>query len=297
MGDNNNYVATLSPDKDKLAEMLSAMKGPSRTMAQFAEECAVGPSTLSRISNGRITKPLSVSVIESIYQHRDENADVSLDQFYHANGYVLEDEISRRSSAYDYFNIRLRSKEDMKAAITNELFIRGIQIQRLPLPHTGKDLLNELTAPLPTYIPCDIAVKASIDGQSYDLGFFIIPETAEPTGNEREDRRFIRTLFRRYALIFLTDAWEEERKEDIRMTFVFRSYPYHVAFVKALEKAPLRSAFTSVCLKPDLSGVYEEVGLGKNGANIQGIMNTEPLVFEPQNNAGYDEWDDEGEDE
>ena len=44
-----NYVRVKQPDKDKLAELVIRSKGSKRSMRQFARECGIDPSTMSRI--------------------------------------------------------------------------------------------------------------------------------------------------------------------------------------------------------------------------------------------------------
>lgn len=44
-----NYIRIRPPEKEKLAELLIRAKGASRSMRQFALDCGVNPSTLSRI--------------------------------------------------------------------------------------------------------------------------------------------------------------------------------------------------------------------------------------------------------
>ena len=57
------YVQVRTPDKIDIAHLVNIAKGPDRTMAQFADECQISASTLSRIVNGKTTKPLAYDTI------------------------------------------------------------------------------------------------------------------------------------------------------------------------------------------------------------------------------------------
>ena len=59
----NDYEQIRTPDFARIASYVNHAKGSERNMAQFAEATGIGASTLSRIVNGRSTKPLSKEVI------------------------------------------------------------------------------------------------------------------------------------------------------------------------------------------------------------------------------------------
>lgn len=82
------YVLARTPDLLRLGELVTRAKGPSRTMAQFAEDCGIGASTLSRIANGKITKAVSLENLQAIYDHRDESVELPFETFARADGYV-----------------------------------------------------------------------------------------------------------------------------------------------------------------------------------------------------------------
>ena len=61
------YVQVRTPDIMRISEYVIKAKGINRTMAQFAEDCGIGASTLSRIANGKISKPLSEDTVKAIF--------------------------------------------------------------------------------------------------------------------------------------------------------------------------------------------------------------------------------------
>ena len=89
------YIQVRTPDIMKIGEYVVKAKGANRTMAQFAEECGIGASTLSRIANGKIRKPLTEEVIRSIYEHRDEESNITLNAFMRLNGFMEKERYER----------------------------------------------------------------------------------------------------------------------------------------------------------------------------------------------------------
>ena len=83
-----NYVRVRPPDKDKLAELVIRAKGAKRSMRQFAIECGIDPSTMSRIINKKISKARSDEVIISIAEHADEESGITIEMLMDAHGKV-----------------------------------------------------------------------------------------------------------------------------------------------------------------------------------------------------------------
>ena len=127
------YTRGKAVDKDRLAQYLEAAKGPGRTMKQFAEECNVNPSTLSRIANKKMLGGSSEALMLAIFQHADQNSGLSLDALMDANGMVpvgrvrineqrfqelavtdlITSEITRRVNAAVYHHKKLRLSKSM----------------------------------------------------------------------------------------------------------------------------------------------------------------------------------------
>ena len=82
-----SYKQIRTPDYARLASLVSQAKGPDRTMAQFAETTGIGASTLSRLVNLNIKKPLSMETIIKIYEGRANAEDeYLLEALARANG-------------------------------------------------------------------------------------------------------------------------------------------------------------------------------------------------------------------
>lgn len=129
MDTKKEYIQVYEPNKKGLASVLAACKGTERTMAQFAEACGISASTLSRISNGNITKPLAEDMLKTIYEHRDEGAKVEMDDLYRANGMLTVKERNRVVHAGDSHRRLVETKEMAQQIIINELLRRGFAVK------------------------------------------------------------------------------------------------------------------------------------------------------------------------
>lgn len=69
--------------------MLVRAKGDKRTMKQFAQECGVSPSTMSRIVHQGIRGTSSDRLIKTIAEHADPESGVTIDALMAAHGMVL----------------------------------------------------------------------------------------------------------------------------------------------------------------------------------------------------------------
>lgn len=82
------YIRGKQVDKERLAYYIGLAKGIGRTMKQFAEECDVNPSTLSRIANKKLVGGSSEALMLAIFEHADPNSGLTLDALMDANGMV-----------------------------------------------------------------------------------------------------------------------------------------------------------------------------------------------------------------
>ena len=129
------YVQVRTPDIMRISEYVIKAKGINRTMAQFAEDCGIGASTLSRIANGKISKPLSEDTVKAIYEHRAPESKIDLDMFMLANGMRDKKEHERRASMGPHYSVREESmnrERQAKNAIVAALLERDVPIVKVP---------------------------------------------------------------------------------------------------------------------------------------------------------------------
>lgn len=83
-----NYIRIRPPEKEKLAELLIRAKGASRSMRQFALDCGVNPSTLSRIVNMKTSGACTDELIQKVAQNSDPESGITFEILMDANGKV-----------------------------------------------------------------------------------------------------------------------------------------------------------------------------------------------------------------
>jgi len=117
------YVKTSEPDKDRLAELVVAARG-KRTSQQFAIECGVNPSTLTRILNKQNKGSSKDDLIYAIAEHAAPESGVTLDELMHANG------MTKQEHGVMYGRVMNKLEETVEQILFRELLERGASIRR-----------------------------------------------------------------------------------------------------------------------------------------------------------------------
>ena len=82
------YIRDGKPDMVRLGELTARAVGKNRTLRDFAESCAVSPSTISRVIKGQFTNPVSDSLIAAIAENAAPESGVTLEDLLAAHGLV-----------------------------------------------------------------------------------------------------------------------------------------------------------------------------------------------------------------
>ena len=248
------YVQARTPDLFKLGELVNRAKGPNRTMAQFAEECGIGASTLSRIANGKISKPISFENLTAIFEHRDPMFQTSFELLASANGMVPK-EAYDRIQAHSEMNERRSQQIDRERAIQNiittALLDRDITISRCNderILDPGEKMITRTRPSLSLFITEDSSVSAKISEPVWNLYFnTAIVENDPERRTPMSDARWVAMrVLERSMRVFLKDAWYPEKLSNIRTTFVFCDATLYKEFIFQVENAPINSAFTAM---------------------------------------------------
>ena len=107
------YVSGNKLDKDAFSELVLKARGDHRSLTEFAKECGVATSTLTRIVNRENTRASSIELLQSIAQNAEEGSKVTFEQLLGANGYVAVE-------------VKMRAKGDKSSSIMN-MAKKGIQ--------------------------------------------------------------------------------------------------------------------------------------------------------------------------
>lgn len=265
MNEEKGYKQVRTPDVSRIADIVLAAKGVERTMAKFAEDTGINASTLSRMANGKIKKPLTMDVIDAIMDKKSPSCEVGKDALIRANG-MIDQEIYERRTRNDPFFERRHAQQDrminMRTTLLNELYVRGVGYKKVSRDEMEEgSVLREFES-----MQSRLVLNMLESNNERYWGFALNtskldPEDMEDVKNGRirgELRFFLNRILSNYASIFLADAWEPESMEDIKSSFVFCDEFFYNAFRERMEKAKISSNMTTILLNLEEGKVIKE---------------------------------------
>ncbi len=224
------YIGVRIPDKMKIASLINEAKG-SRTMAQLAEACNVSASMLSRVVNGKITKPMSVEVIRSIAENAENKSPAFFERLARANGLMPKaqyEEREVRGANSNRSRMEEQREKETKAQniIMTELLRREIPVKLM----NRKDA--ELHSTCGQSLPFDFAIETDLGDGPLVWSFLIVPFTlGDVLGESNAPVGFyLRRVMQNMSGWFLTDAWEPELLEGRLHTFLFVDGSVYLSF-------------------------------------------------------------------
>ena len=275
------YIAVRIPDKMKIASLINEAKG-NRTMAQLADACNVSASMLSRVVNGRITKPMSVEVIRSIAENAETRSPSFFEQLARANGLMPKAQYEERE-AKGANNIRSRMAErreqETKAQniIMAELLKRGIPVKL----KNWRDA--ELHSTCGQSLPFDFAIETDLGDGPLVWSFMIIPFTLGDVLGESNMHvgYYLRRSMQNMSGWFLTDAWEPELFEGRLHTFLFLDGSVYMSFEDTvIIGAKVNTDLSFVTLDMEAEKVNFEIYLTRRDGRKHELVFTRPAVQE-----------------
>ena len=267
------YVLARTPDLLRLGELVTRAKGPNRTMAQFAEDCGIGASTLSRIANGKITKAVSLENLQAIYDHRDESVKLSFDTLVHADGYFPKDVFE---SFRAHNSIREKSVNDQRCTqntIIAAFLDRNIGIQKLPMQSTLLEARYPYSSPSLSFL-----LKTQDTEKRWD--FYLMLARVEEDGANRNrmpnKRMLINRMVERFSRVLLMDAWYPNSLENVRTTAIFVDRTLFDSFVDVYKGAPINTEITAMLIDTERCEIIKEEWLSSK-PSIPSLLDTIPV--------------------
>lgn len=279
------YVEAHLPDKAKLAMYIKQAKGENRTMAEFASACksgnskSVSASTFSRILNKKITKPLSVELIDTIIANAEDPESLSRDDFLRANGMVPKSEWEKENRSR-HVEDRIAVYEQIKHIIADELYARDCMLRIYPgfpreeLPESSFYLCSpsRFAIKIQGYEPKFWNFQAHIP--MYEYYFDLSDEKACIAGNMRE-------LIEYWHSIFLQDTWEPETLKDVKNSFVFTDTKYYETFCDMMMKIKVNTYMSVILIDTGKNMVVEEKMIPRHDGK------TLPCLFDQKRTPGF----------
>lgn len=259
------YQQLRTPDYAALANCVNRAKGPNRTMAQFAEDTGVSASTLSRIVNMNIKKPLSVDLIIKIFEKRAEQEDeFLLESMAHANG-LLSPAFAARVQARESMGLR-RNAEINRELMMKNAIIAGVVACGMPIAQVINTPLMRRSE-LPPIMPArvgDFVLRLQSDkniSKVNQWSFFLFPQIVEEPNDERRRpvQMVARYVLEKLSPWFVLDAWEPERLAGMKLSFAFVDAQLFEAFKEAVLNAKLHTEMTILLLDQVNYSVLTEV--------------------------------------
>lgn len=264
------YEQVRTPDYALLANLVIRAKGPERAMAQFATDTEIGASTLSRIINMNIKKPLSIDTIIKIFEARAVKEDRGLlESLANANGLISKDRAERMKARNDMAarrNVSMNRQRLMKNALIAGVVASGIQVTEVV--NSPRFRQEDVTLLYPSALGDFVLKVASESNKSIidDWAFYVFPQIID-----REEDNFVRPLrwdvkriLDRVSNWFLIDAWTPEQLNGLKMSFAFADSEIFHEFVETLRDANLNNEMTAILVDTVTFQVVKEVWIPGN---------------------------------
>ena len=252
-----DYVQVRPPIKPMMTEIVHAMKGTERSMADFAAATGVSTSMLSRIVNGNYSKPISMDILQKIATCVADDCPLDLEDLLEANGMMTKEEASRVSTMErrrQRMMEQQRRRRDMREIVTDELFARGISIKKLGMPERSELPSSKLFRGARV---CDLAITLP-DDEYIEWGFSMLSVIREEGDTEQDDAFYLKRIIDNYAVIFLQDAWEPENSKHNKFSFGFADETYFNMFVDALQVAKFNNRMSAILIDVNTRKVVKE---------------------------------------
>ena len=262
------YMQIRTPDYALLASYVNKAKGPDRAMAQFAEDTGIGASTLSRIVNSNIKKPLSVDTIIAIFEARADKDDLwLLDSLARANG-LLSKGYSERVNSRDRIAAK-RNEAINRERMMKNVIVGGVAACGMPV----KEIVNRprlCPEKIPMMYPrsySDFMLDLSSDSNTsvikewafYLNATLLEEEDRRPENRNRVMHMYMDRIMARANVWFLLDAWEPDEVRGMKVSFVFVDELIFESFKEYVVNAKLNNEMSIILINPETYQVVSEV--------------------------------------
>ena len=264
------YVQYFPPDWDRILKIILEFKG-ERTMAQYAEDCNISPSTLSRIATRKATRPLPSEMIIQLYNNRNTETEYELDDLLKANG-MIDDETHRRltfkTSTVSAKEIRSRETK-MQAILNKALLNRGVALKIEAEKMTRREYIErESDGSLILRPDLTITLPDSEDTKTWIFEFKALTFDGGDSP-VHQIRVMAKHMFERSAIYLLADAWVPEKYRHVKTSFVFADEMIYEVFREFFRNNRLHNAMSTILIDLDTEKVIKEETLNFSRSDEQ----------------------------
>lgn len=238
-----NYIRNRPPDKQKMAELVVRAKGASRSMRQFALDCGVNPSTLSRIVNLKNSGACTDELIQKVSQNADPESGITFEMLMDANGKVPQRMTGKYTS--QEFVIKEKTITDV---IFKELLRRGYTISML------KEQIKHNALNYRYRTDWAVRTNAISDGEKMELWEFEIWHTLIDVENS-----VAHTVMKlRQKFLMVLGLYYAGTMHPQKMSFVLTDREIYDRIIETLENIQFKDVFSIILVNLEESRVEEE---------------------------------------
>ena len=221
----SEYVQLFVPDTEELAALITKAKGEGRSMAEFSRVCKVkGPSTFSRIVNELIDKPVSDELLAAVAKNAADPEEVTFEMLMRANGKIPKEELEGGKNPTEENGRKTYKSQADTIKLVKEILLQSFNEKGHAVMVYPDLLKSGKMPPSPHAFPRLTDFALHLQGEDPLYWNFIVDFTDMHTVSlkmQRSNTGYLRESMRRYATLFLRDAWEPETMKDFKNTIVF----------------------------------------------------------------------------
>ena len=260
----SDLVQVTEPDPDELAEVVKRAIGPT-PLREFGAKAGVSASTLSRIMNGKITKPLTVETLLNIVVSStvSSNDSALLLELARANGMMSK---SEQHTLRQHMGLRKQRDElhrSMKKVMSTTLLARlaerGVALNN---DGDGEDFdvgggyIKNVTE---NGIRYDYRLDVESQTEKYTWVLWAFPQSEEDySDGSFNPRQLANQLLKELSPVFLADAWTSDLYTEAKLTFCFVDWQLFEIFCHLMDGSKLNNRFSAILIDQDALSVKEE---------------------------------------
>jgi len=261
----NDLVQVTDPDPDELAEVVKKLIG-STPLREFGARIGVSAATLSRIINGKISKPLPVNTLFSIVLNTDNDSDETGTLFWQlarANGMMSQAE---QRSIRQYIGlskkrakIHANIKKMMSMTLIAGLAVRGVSING---EGDGEEYIADggyIKNVTEMGLRYDFRFYVDTTDSKYTWVLWAFPQSEEDYSDGSFDPRSLASkLLRELSPVFLADSWIPDLYNEMKLSFCFVDRQLFECFCNLVADAKLNNRYSAILVDIDEIDIKEE---------------------------------------
>ena len=257
---NIRWIRADQVNYDKFRPMLEQIIGGNRSMSEFARECDVSISSISRLLNGQAKEPTS-QMLFALLEHADPESGVTVDMLFEAAG------LRPQTSIADIRAERLATERRIKMILITTLVEQG---------HSVKEIVIEKMPNRAPYVQPDIVLETDAFDGLWELKVFDYDTRYRSYGssytmNEEMNIRRSAFMVRRDFIQLLGRIYlESSQNSTIKYTVVLKNKAVYERLVDEFSESIVYDNISFMLVDIEESVIVSEYTLNKATAKTLG---------------------------